>query len=80
MNRDTESTPKSADCPAEGESVRNHHCRERLPRRDDRGDIPHGVEVLVKKAAVAPDFRQSFWKNAPSLHRIGLKVNGGGSC
>lgn len=76
MKRDTESTPKSATRPTEGESVRTTIVGGRPPAPGrPAGDIPRGVEVLVKKAAVDPDFRQTLLtKRAAAAQEIGLEL------
>jgi len=66
----------SADRVAEPEAVRTTIVGGRPPGSGQNvGDIPRGIEILVKKAAVDPDFKRALLsKRADSADEIGLRL------
>lgn len=66
----------SADRAAEPEAVRTTIVGGRPPGSGQNvGDIPRGIEVLVKKAAVDPEFKRALLsKRADSADEIGLHL------
>jgi len=66
----------SADRAAEPEAVRTTIVGGRPPGDGQNvGDIPRGIEILVKKAAVDPEFKETLLsKRADSAGEIGLQL------
>jgi len=66
-----------ADRPVEQEAVRTTIVGGRPPGSGKSvGQIPRGIEILVKKASIDPDFRQLLLaKRAEAADEIGLKLD-----
>jgi hypothetical protein len=81
-NRNMSDSPRtsgpqfSADRAAEPKAVRTTIVGGRPPGSGQNvGDIPRGIEVLVKKASVDPDFKRALLsKRADSADEIGLRL------